>query len=123
MSTDLEFQGSLTKIRLPATKITSSQSSDITDDNSGLIPVRNDSIGDEEECQTPKSPRHMIPKILSCPPAPMKPRPVASCKRKPCETLQFFEIVASEEVESFFRSSFGLINDINSCGSMKKRSG
>ncbi|KAK4359714.1 hypothetical protein RND71_021943 [Anisodus tanguticus] len=52
------------------------------------------------ECQTPKSPSFSIPKSLKCPAAPKKPqRVISSCKRK----LQFVEIVAREEVESFFR--------------------
>ena len=29
---------------------------------------------EEEECQTPKSEAHKIPPVLSCPPAPRKPK-------------------------------------------------
>ncbi|GLJ43322.1 hypothetical protein SUGI_0899790 [Cryptomeria japonica] len=37
---------------------------------------------DNEGCETPKSEKHQIPKILSCPGAPRKPRPtVKKCKR------------------------------------------
>ncbi|CAN4126508.1 unnamed protein product [Withania somnifera] len=55
----------------------------------------------QNECKTPKSPSFCIPKILKCPAAPKKPRRLISsaCKRK----LQFLEIVAEEEVESFFK--------------------
>ncbi|KAI3734664.1 hypothetical protein L6452_14139 [Arctium lappa] len=63
-----------------------------------------------EECVTPTSPEHRIPEILSCPPPPKKQRRSApSCKRRLCE-FQFFEVVAREEIDSFFRSSYELIN-------------
>ncbi|KAG8390550.1 hypothetical protein BUALT_Bualt01G0095100 [Buddleja alternifolia] len=88
MSTDLEF------IRLPIIKINSSQNSD--DHHPSCV-------NEDQDCHTPKSPQHMIPTILICPPAPRKPRRRATAaKRKLCE-LQFFEIVARDEVESFFR--------------------
>uniref|UniRef100_A0A5B7BZA1 Cyclin-dependent protein kinase inhibitor SMR1-like n=1 Tax=Davidia involucrata TaxID=16924 RepID=A0A5B7BZA1_DAVIN len=120
MSTDLEFRQSSPEIRLPAIKVRASQSSDISNDNSGiLIPMDHKSEDSEDECHTPTSPEHKIPAILSCPPAPKKPKRAVSCKRKLCE-LEFFEIVASEEVESFFRSSFGLV-EFNSRAVMKRR--
>ncbi|CAN4115053.1 unnamed protein product [Withania somnifera] len=55
----------------------------------------------QNECKTPKSPSFCIPKSLICPAAPKKPKRAISsaCKRK----LQFLEIVAEEEVESFFK--------------------
>ncbi|KAJ9553654.1 hypothetical protein OSB04_017699 [Centaurea solstitialis] len=62
----------------------------------------------ESECVTPTSPENRIPEILACPPAPKKQRRSApSCKRRLCE-FQFFEVVAREEIDSFFRflSSF-----------------
>ncbi|KAH7547814.1 hypothetical protein JRO89_XS14G0019600 [Xanthoceras sorbifolium] len=62
-----------------------------------------------EACRTPTSFENKIPQILTCPPAPRKPkRKVAalSCKRKLLDEFQFFEIANREEVESFFRSSF-----------------
>lgn len=34
----------------------------------------------DEGCETPKSEEHRIPKILTCPPAPRKPRPTARRK-------------------------------------------
>ncbi|XP_042032465.1 uncharacterized protein LOC121779210 [Salvia splendens] len=67
-----------------------------------------------EDCQTPRSPRHMIPAVLRCPPAPKKRRRAAACKRKLCE-LEFF---AGEEIESLLR-----IVEVNSCngyGSAKR---
>ncbi|CAI9773026.1 unnamed protein product [Fraxinus pennsylvanica] len=108
MSTDLKFRQELLEIRLPTIKINSSQSSD--DQNC----PKQTSINDQD-CHTPKSPQHMIPKILSCPPAPKKPTRVPSCKRKLSE-LQFFEVVSREEVESFFRIAEAQIN-----GATKKR--
>ncbi|OIT39789.1 hypothetical protein A4A49_58257, partial [Nicotiana attenuata] len=62
------------------------------------------SIEEEEEIKTPKSPQNLIPKILSCPPAPKKPKRLISCKRKLVDELQFFEVAAREEVDSFFKS-------------------
>ncbi|KAI3458902.1 hypothetical protein Pfo_015565 [Paulownia fortunei] len=100
MSTDLEF-------RLPMIKINSSQASDITADDERCII--------EEDCHTPRSPQHMIPTTLSCPPAPKKQRRTAACKRKLCD-LQFFEMVAGEEVESLFRTV-----EVNLNGSTKRK--
>ncbi|KAL3523528.1 hypothetical protein ACH5RR_016362 [Cinchona calisaya] len=121
MSTDLELRQEMIEIiRLPVMKIKISQSSDITEDDDGSgINIQSEnstSNGDEDECRTPKLAQNMIPKILSCPPAPKKPRRVAlsSCKRKLSE---FFEFLASEEVESFFQQF-----DVNSSnGVIKKR--
>lgn len=110
MSTDLQLRQELLEIRCPALTITvnlSSSSDVVNDDNTSAViqsqestTTTSDGNGLEDECQTPKSPRNMIPEILSCPPAPKKTRRVVSCKRKLCD---FFEIVAREEVESFFR--------------------
>ncbi|KVI05065.1 cyclin-dependent protein kinase inhibitor SMR2-like [Cynara cardunculus var. scolymus] len=67
-----------------------------------------------EECVTPTSPEHRIPEILSCPPPPKKQRHSApSCKRRLCE-FQFFEVVAREEIDSFFKSSYEFINQESS---------
>lgn len=85
MSTDLEIRQELPQLRLPTIRIVV----DVSDD----------------ECHTPTSAEHTIPPILSCPPAPKKPRrSAASCKRKLSE-LDFFEVVAREEVESFFAAA------------------
>ncbi|CAI9759786.1 unnamed protein product [Fraxinus pennsylvanica] len=106
MSTDLEFRQELLGIRLPTIKINSSQSSDITDDQN--CTKQTSSINDQG-CHTPKTPQHMIPKILSCPPAPKKTTRVPSCKRKLSE-LEFFDVVSREEIESFFRVAEAHIN-------------
>lgn len=114
MSTDLQFRREFLEIRLPSIKISNSQlPSDASD---GTIQIEKTTGDAEDECHTPKSPQHMIPKILKCPPPPRKQRPVPSCKRK----LEFFETVAREEVELFFRSSFDLI-DFNSEAVIKRR--
>ncbi|KAK9282623.1 hypothetical protein L1049_010842 [Liquidambar formosana] len=105
MSTDLEFHNRLPTIRLQTIEVQTSQSSDVTDDNNGAIIQLENGVSDDDECQTPTSIEHKIPTILSCPPAPRKPRHAAKCKRKLSE-MEFFEIVHREEVESFFRSSF-----------------
>ncbi|KAI3470543.1 hypothetical protein Pfo_027206 [Paulownia fortunei] len=100
------------KLRLPIIKTISSKTSDqITDGDDG-------SCISEEDCHTPKSPRHMIPATLSCPPAPRKPPRRRPCKRRLCDELQFFEIVAGEEVESFFRR---VEENINGGGATKRR--
>ncbi|CAA3010171.1 Hypothetical predicted protein [Olea europaea subsp. europaea] len=108
MSTDLEFRQELLEIRLPAIKINSSQSSE--DQN-----CTNQTSINDQDCHTPKSPQNMIPKILSCPPAPKKPTRLPSCKRKLSE-LQFFNMVSREEIESFFRIAEAKIN-----GAKKRR--
>lgn len=43
------------------------------------VEEENLTVGDEG-CETPKSDEHRIPKILTCPPAPRKPRPTARRK-------------------------------------------
>ncbi|XP_057472014.1 cyclin-dependent protein kinase inhibitor SMR1-like [Actinidia eriantha] len=102
MSTDLEFP---TQFQIPTIRIKpNSQSSD----NATTILAPDSS----DECHTPTSLEHKIPAILICPPAPKKPRNrVISSKRK----LEFFEIVAREEVDSFFRSNYGLVDAKRRC--------
>ncbi|XAR52304.1 hypothetical protein NMG60_11020291 [Bertholletia excelsa] len=111
MSTDLEFRRGLTQLRLQAVIIQPSNGSTAANSSAIQSPGAGDSdnVG---ECRTPTSPEHKIPEILSCPPAPRKPRqPAFSCKRKLCE-LEFFEILNREEVESFFRSNLELRVDV-----------
>ncbi|KAG9136604.1 hypothetical protein Leryth_020270 [Lithospermum erythrorhizon] len=117
MSKDLEFIEELVEIRSPSITIGSLQLSDVADDDVGVaIQSKNGSRNDGKECHTPRSPQHMIPKILSCPPAPKKPRRAApSCKRQ----LQFFEITAREEMESFFRM-FDNVHAHNNNGAPKR---
>ncbi|GFZ14608.1 hypothetical protein Acr_24g0007980 [Actinidia rufa] len=102
MSTDLEIppQFQLPTIRI----IPNSQLSNAA----AAIPAPNSC----DECHTPTLLEHKIPEILICPPAPKKPRNrVISSKRK----LEFFEIVARAEVDSFFKFSFGLIDAKRRC--------
>ncbi|KAK9158727.1 hypothetical protein Scep_005301 [Stephania cephalantha] len=85
-----------------------------------------DSDDDEEQwcCVTPTSKDQKIPILLSCPPAPKKPKRsnvVLSCKRKLlCSSeLQFFESTTSgrEQVDSFFKAyGFGDSNSTSSAG-------
>ncbi|KAM3360280.1 cyclin-dependent protein kinase inhibitor SMR13-like [Capsicum galapagoense] len=72
----------------------------------------------QNECKTPKSPSFCIPKNLKCPGAPKKPKRVvsSSCKRR----LRFVEIIAEEEVESFFRIIEAVVDD--ECNRKIKRS-
>ncbi|KAJ8765970.1 hypothetical protein K2173_020486 [Erythroxylum novogranatense] len=109
MSTHLQLLQDFPQIRLSPLKIDSLPSSSPTlDDDNTATPRQNGASADV--CRTPTSEEHRIPSILSCPPAPRKPkRPSISCKRKLSE-LEFFEIVNREEVESFFRSSFEVVS-------------
>ncbi|XVF82992.1 hypothetical protein PTKIN_Ptkin16aG0097000 [Pterospermum kingtungense] len=95
MSTDLELFKDLEKIRLPKLKVQPSI----------VIQEENKDQGDSSECSTPTSEENKIPTVLSCPPAPRKPRrrPV-SCKRKLSE-LEFFKIVNRDEVDAFFKAA------------------
>ncbi|XVF23463.1 hypothetical protein REPUB_Repub13aG0041000 [Reevesia pubescens] len=96
MSTDLELFQDLAKIKLPKLKIQSSN------ENGIVIQEENKN---EDECLTPTSEENKIPLVLSCPPAPKKPKKRAvSCKRKLSE-LQFFEIVNRDEVDAFFKAA------------------
>ncbi|XP_047965644.1 cyclin-dependent protein kinase inhibitor SMR6-like [Salvia hispanica] len=86
-----------------------------TSNSTDEIGGNDDEFCRSEDCQTPRSPRHMIPAVLRCPPAPKKRRQAAACKRKLCE-LEFF---AGEEIESLFR----IVEVNNSCdgyGSAKR---
>lgn len=117
MSTDLELCKELPKIRLSPIAIRTPQASEsATGTHGSVIRRRNDD--EEEGYRTPTSKEHKIPVLVSCPPAPRKPRRVAPCKRKLTE-LDFFKVVNRDEVDEFFRSSFKLAG-IN--GSAAKRS-
>lgn len=85
-------------MRLPMIKI--STTNIISDDESCI----SSSKIDQQKCHTPKSPQHMIPAVLTCPPAPKKPRRVSSCKRSRVSGLKFIEVVARDEIETFFRT-------------------
>ncbi|GAA0177368.1 hypothetical protein Leryth_007497 [Lithospermum erythrorhizon] len=116
MSTDLQFHQDLPEIKLPNTIKVESLSETISnkDDNVfGTIQTRKASLDDEKDCHTPTSPKHMIPKIVSCPPAPRKPTSLPSCKRK----LDFFEATKKDEINTFFK----VAEAINSNGSSKRR--
>ncbi|KAA0057132.1 cyclin-dependent protein kinase inhibitor SMR1-like [Cucumis melo var. makuwa] len=106
MSMDLEFPKNLPKIRLPL-QVRSPPKPSLSDN---IIPSSDhDSDLDRRSCRTPTSAEHKIPKILSCPGAPKKPkRPPVPCKRKLTMELKFFEIVNQEEVDNFFRSAYDL---------------
>ncbi|KAL6573458.1 hypothetical protein OROHE_001917 [Orobanche hederae] len=105
MSADLE-------LCLPLIRTVPSRICDLTGgDHGSFISSGKKEGGEEEDCHTPKSPRHMIPAILSCPAPPRKPtaRP-RPCKRRPSVQLRFFEIIARDEVQTFFRMAEGNIN-------------
>ncbi|KAJ0456862.1 putative cyclin-dependent protein kinase inhibitor SMR [Helianthus annuus] len=116
MSTDLQLpNNNLPSIRLNPIKIKLPESSSSTteNDSSSSCTVESEKLGLEtvlEECQTPTSSEHKIPEIMTCPPAPKKQRMyVPSCKRKISE-FELFEIVAPDEIQSFFNSSIEIID-------------
>jgi len=60
----------------------------------------------DESYRTPTSKESKIPEIQDCPPAPRKPKPLVSCKRKLMDDFQFFEVKNNEDMDAFFRSTF-----------------
>lgn len=60
----------------------------------------------DESYRTPTSKESKIPEIQDCPPAPRKPKPFVSCKRKLMDDFQFFEVKNNEDMDAFFRSTF-----------------
>ncbi|XP_045808595.1 uncharacterized protein LOC123902835 [Trifolium pratense] len=60
----------------------------------------------DQSYRTPTSKESKIPEIQDCPPAPRKPKPFVSCKRKLMDELQFFEVSNNEDMDAFFRSTF-----------------
>ncbi|KAG9160880.1 hypothetical protein Leryth_008694 [Lithospermum erythrorhizon] len=106
MSTDPQLHSEIrlqnTIIKIESLSSTSSYSDVVSnvDNVFGTIESRKASNDDDEEgFHTPTSPKHMIPKSLSCPPAPRKPTRFPSCKRK----LNFFEATSKDEIENFFK--------------------
>ncbi|OMO87242.1 hypothetical protein CCACVL1_09170 [Corchorus capsularis] len=113
MATDLELVQDLGEIKLPKLKIqpcgengsviqgeSSKNKNEDDDDNKRSI------ISSDELCLTPTAEENKIPAVLSCPPAPRKPkRKPVSCKRKLSDQFDFFEIVNREEVDEFFRAA------------------
>ncbi|KAF1878765.1 hypothetical protein Lal_00047437 [Lupinus albus] len=59
-----------------------------------------------DSCRTPTTKESKIPEIVSCPPAPRKPKALVSCKRKLMDEFNFFEDTNKEDMEAFFRSTF-----------------
>ncbi|KAI3508744.1 hypothetical protein L1887_23757 [Cichorium endivia] len=110
MSTDLQLPQDLPAIRLTSLKIKLPESPpplDSTSEESCTIQLEDQEV---EECRTPTSVEHRIPITVNCPPPPKKQLPSApSCRRRLSE-FDFFEAVARDEIESFFRSSYELID-------------
>lgn len=108
MSTDLQLLCDLPKIRLlavdspPPTEFsTSAPSTTAAGCNSDAIHPE-DRREDEEDCRTPTSEENRIPAVLTCPPAPRKPRLALKRKRKLSE-LEYFEILNSAGIDEIFR--------------------
>ncbi|OMO62837.1 hypothetical protein COLO4_32872 [Corchorus olitorius] len=113
MATDLELAQDLGEIKLPKLKIQPCAENENGSVIQGESSKKNEdddnkrsSISEDELCLTPTAEENKIPEILSCPPAPRKPkRKPVSCKRKLSDQFDFFEIVNREEVDEFFRAA------------------
>ncbi|KDP45062.1 hypothetical protein JCGZ_01562 [Jatropha curcas] len=114
MSADLELRQGSPRIQVPSTKVETLQSCSGSDDVEIRRENGNRDSDCDDGCRTPTSEEHKIPAVLSCPPAPRKPRRMPSCKRKLSE-FDFFQIVKSQEVESLFRSSFDSVAPKRRC--------
>ena len=64
------------------------------------VEVEGDDNPNDDGFKTPTSSDHRIPVILQCPPAPRKPKPVPSKKRKACRSRIVLDL--SIEIESLF---------------------
>lgn len=134
MSTDLHLHRQLPKLRISAVKldddVVTPSSDQIPDvvvadnmsstiiqpeiENKNEIEIENDGDGavvdgdnvNDESYRTPTSKESKIPEIQDCPPAPRKPKPFVSCKRKLMDEFQFFEVSNNEDMDAFFRSTF-----------------
>ncbi|XWS56256.1 hypothetical protein CRYUN_Cryun09bG0070300 [Craigia yunnanensis] len=108
---EVERDGSLeSSMELPCSHIGSISCSSSNDSSS-----RNSIAADEEEhnngvlevlqtgCSTPKGKRFRIPEILSCPPAPMKPRVAPKFLSRRSSAITFF---APPDIELFFFLAF-----------------
>ncbi|XP_071728783.1 cyclin-dependent protein kinase inhibitor SMR3-like [Rutidosis leptorrhynchoides] len=120
MSTDLQLRHDIPSIRLTSLKlkIPETQNDSLSDESCTVqIDDYEQEIGN---CHTPTSSEYRIPEIIICPPAPKKQRQsVPSCKRKLSE-FDFVELVARDEIDTFFKSSFEFINQKNKrCSSCK----
>lgn len=125
MSTDLHLQ-QLPKLRISAVDVienddvvtpSSDQVPDVADTMSSSAIIESEiekenvdgAVVDgeiDESYRTPTSKESKIPEIQDCPPAPRKPKPFVSCKRKLMDDFQFFEVKNSEDIDAFFRSTF-----------------
>ncbi|CAL5209063.1 unnamed protein product [Lathyrus oleraceus] len=133
MSTDLHLHHQLPKLRISAVKlddvdvdadvVSSNQTPEVPVDDIPSSPIaqpetENENDGavvdgeheneneNDESYRTPTSKESKIPEILNCPPAPKKPKPFVSCKRKLMDEFQFFEVSSNEDMDAFFRSTF-----------------
>jgi len=125
MSTDLHLQ-QLPKLRISAVDVvenddvvtpSSDQAPDVADtmSSSAIIEpeIEKENVDGavvdgeiDESYRTPTSKESKIPEIQDCPPAPRKPKPFVSCKRKLMDDFQFFEVKNNEDMDAFFRSTF-----------------
>jgi len=87
----------------PTTNISESDSAKCVD---SLV----DSGEEEEACQTPKSEEQKIPPVLSCPPAPRKPKWIPVKRKIPASPRQGFYIISEFDLQSLFGSDLANIN-------------
>ncbi|ESW16255.1 hypothetical protein PHAVU_007G141600 [Phaseolus vulgaris] len=122
MSTDFHLHHDLPKLRIAAVKIEDVPSDHHLDALVSSVVTREENESHEEETvavtaaaavaeedesyRTPTSKESKIPAIMTCPPAPRKPKAFASCKRKLFDDFQFFDVTNKEDMDAFFRSTF-----------------
>ncbi|KAK7356568.1 hypothetical protein VNO80_15842 [Phaseolus coccineus] len=122
MSTDFHLHHDLPKLRIAAVKIEEVPSDHHLDTLVSSVVTRAEEESHEEETvavtaaaavaeedesyRTPTSKESKIPAIMTCPPAPRKPKAFASCKRKLFDDFQFFDVTNKEDMDAFFRSTF-----------------
>jgi len=66
--------------------------------------------GEEVECHTPKSEEHKIPPVLSCPPAPLKPKSNLIKRKLPASPLEEFYILSDSDLHWLFGSDLAKIS-------------
>ncbi|CAI8603891.1 unnamed protein product [Vicia faba] len=88
---------------IPSSPITQRETETETENDGAVVDGENEN---DESYRTPTSKESKIPEILNCPPAPKKPKPFVSCKRKLMDEFQFFEVSSNEDMDAFFRSTF-----------------
>lgn len=108
MSTDLQLPENVLPTRLSSLKI-KLPTSPTKHDTTTSCTIQENMQEEQEECQTPTSLEHKIPDIVTCPPAPKKQRVSEyspTCKRRIFSDFEFYEYIAKDEIEAFFKETY-----------------